>query len=309
MNFNPAAPRDHMLLSFGAILCYAFSVTYVDNYVRVLAEEGSLWQFHAMRSALSLVIMWALALLFSKSLRPKNIRAVALRSLLHGGAIMIYFGALAFLPVAQVAAGLFTAPIFVLLIQRWAFNAKIAPLQILAVAVGFCGVVMVLGPEVMQGTSLAALLPILAAVLYAMGNITTRRNCGPETAWAMLTGFFIAIGMMGLTVMLILTAIGSEVAPGPQGFIVRGAVWPDATFLFWIFMQAFFSIFGVGMMIQAYRLAEASRVSVFEYVLLPVSAFWGYILWGQLLSWVAIMGMILIAISGLLISLFRPIQA
>ncbi|MDO7733658.1 MAG: EamA/RhaT family transporter, partial [Paracoccaceae bacterium] len=62
-------------------------------------------------------------------------------------------------------------------------------------------------------------------------------------------------------------------------------------------------------MIQAYRLAEASRVSVFEYVLLPVSAFWGYILWGQLLSWVAIMGMILIAISGLLISLFRPIQA
>ena len=124
MNFNPAAPRDHMLLSFGAILCYAFSVTYVDNYVRVLAEEGSLWQFHAMRSALSLVIMWALALLFSKSLRPKNIRAVALRSLLHGGAIMIYFGALAFLPVAQVAAGLFTAPIFVLLIQRWALMQK-----------------------------------------------------------------------------------------------------------------------------------------------------------------------------------------
>ena len=111
MNFNPAAPRDHMLLSFGAILCYAFSVTYVDNYVRVLAEEGSLWQFHAMRSALSLVIMWALALLFSKSLRPKNIRAVALRSLLHGGYHDLFWG-LGLFTGGPSGSGAFYGPYF-----------------------------------------------------------------------------------------------------------------------------------------------------------------------------------------------------
>ena len=55
-----------------------------------------------------------------------------------GLAMLIYFGALAFLPVALVAAGLFTAPIFVLLIPRFAYGQPIGPVQVLAVAVGLC---------------------------------------------------------------------------------------------------------------------------------------------------------------------------
>ena len=38
-------------------------------------------------------------------LRPVRLRAVVARSVIHGTAMVIYFGALAFLPVAQVAAG------------------------------------------------------------------------------------------------------------------------------------------------------------------------------------------------------------
>ena len=52
-------------------------------------------------------------------LGARNLRAVVARSAIHGFAMVIYFGALAFLPVALVAAGLFTAPIFVLLIERY----------------------------------------------------------------------------------------------------------------------------------------------------------------------------------------------
>ncbi|HBU14498.1 MAG TPA: EamA/RhaT family transporter, partial [Gemmobacter sp.] len=59
--------------------------------------------------------------------KPVNLRAVVARSAIHGCAMLIYFGALAFLPVAQVAAGLFTAPIFVLLISRFAYGHHIGP--------------------------------------------------------------------------------------------------------------------------------------------------------------------------------------
>ena len=60
--------------------------------------------------------------------------------------MVIYFGALAFLDVALVAAGLFTAPIWVLLISRFVYGHSIGPVRIFAVVLGSVGVVLVLGP-------------------------------------------------------------------------------------------------------------------------------------------------------------------
>jgi drug/metabolite transporter (DMT)-like permease len=45
-------------------------------------------------------------------------------------------------------------------------------------------------------------------------------------------------------------------------------------------------------------------VSVFEYVILPASALWGFLLWGETLSWIAWVGMALIALAGVIIA--RP---
>jgi drug/metabolite transporter (DMT)-like permease len=227
---------------------------------------------------------------------------VLARSVIHATAMVIYFGALAFLPVAQVAAGLFTAPIFVLLIQRVLYGRPIAGLQVLAVAVGFAGVILVLGPEAMAGATLAALLPVIAGALYAMGNIATREWCAGETVETMLAGFFGMLGVMGLAGMLVLWAFPVPVPAGAEGFIQRGAVWPSGTFLWWTFVQAAGSLVGVGMIVWAYQIAEASKVSVFEYVILPASAAWGFVLWGETLGWIAGAGMVLIALAGLLIA-------
>jgi drug/metabolite transporter (DMT)-like permease len=54
--------------------------------------------------------------------------------------------------------------------------------------------------------------------------------------------------------------------------------------------------------VRGYQLAEASRVAVLEYVILPVSAGWGWLLWGEVLGWVAALGMVLIVVAGALIS-------
>ena len=87
------------------------------------------------------------------------------------------------------------------------------------------------------------------------------------------------------------------------GFILRGAVWPSDGFLFWTFVQAAGSLIAVGLMIRAYQIAEASRVAVFEYVILPASAFWGYVLWGEVLGPRAAAGIALIVAAGLVITL------
>jgi drug/metabolite transporter (DMT)-like permease len=43
-------------------------------------------------------------------------------------------------------------------------------------------------------------------------------------------------------------------------------------------------------------------VSVFEYATLPASAFWGWVLWSEVLTPLAVAGMVLIAAAGVLIA-------
>lgn len=295
--------QDRTLTAAGAILIYAVLIAYADNYVRVIAAEGGLWQFHATRAVMAIGLILVLARAFGRRLRPVSLRAVVARSAIHGIAMLIYFGCLAFLPVAQVAAGLFTAPIFVLLISRFAYGHHIGPWRIVAVAIGFVGVVLVLGPTAMAGATLAALLPILGGALYAMGNIATREWCARESAETLLTGFFAALGVFGVIGLVVLALVPVVVPAGADGFIQRGWVQPSTTFLFWVTVQAVISVVGVGLMIKAYQIAEASRVSVFEYIILPASALWGFVLWSEVPSVQAVLGMALITIAGMIIAL------
>lgn len=297
---------NRTLAAAGAVLIYACVIAFTDNYVRVIAADAGLWQFHATRTAMAFALLAILAVPLGLRLRPRRFGAVLARSAIHGAAMLIYFGALAFLPVAQVAAGLFTAPIFVLLIQRFAYGQPIRGLQVLAVAVGFAGVVMVLGPEATAGASLAALLPVIAGALYALGNIATREWCRDETAETLVAGFFGMLGVLGLVGMLVLTIAPITAPNGAEGFLQRGPVWPTGTFLWWTFVQAAGSLLGVGMIIKAYQIAEASRVSVFEYVILPASAGWGFLLWGETLTLLAVTGMMLIALAGVMIARQSP---
>lgn len=293
---------DKTLQAALMIVVYATIIGFTDNFVRVIAVETGLWQFHATRTAMAMVILALVALPLGLRLRPVNLGAVVARSAIHGSAMVIYFGALAFLPVAVVAAGLFTAPIFVLLISRFAYGQVIGKVGILAVLIGFVGAVMVLGPEALEGASLPALLPVIAGAMYAMGNIATRKWCPDESAETLLAGFFLMLGLIGVTGLAVLTLWPVAVPAGTEGFLQRGWVWPTNEFLFWTLVQAAGSLLGVGLMVRAYQLADATRVSVFEYIILPASAIWSWLIWEEVLTPLSILGMALIVAAGVLIA-------
>ena len=278
-------------------------IAFTDNYVQIIARDAGLWQFHATRTAMACGIVAVVAVPLGLRLRPVNPGAVVARSLIHGLTMVIYFGCLAFLSVAEAAAGLFTAPIFVLLISRFIYGHHIGPFRIVAVGLGFAGAMLVLGIGPGAAFRPALLLPIVAGGFYAMGNIATREWCANESAETLLVGFFVALGVFGLLGMGILAVVQPEVPAGADGFVLRGLLWPSGTFLFWTFVQAAGSLLGIGLMVKAYQIAEVSRVAVFEYVILPMSAFWTWALWGEVLTARAGIGIVLIIVAGLIIAL------
>ncbi|WP_300519396.1 DMT family transporter [Aliiroseovarius sp.] len=294
--------NDKPMAAAGVIFAAMFLLGLIDNAVAVIARDTGLWQFHATRGVLAAALLAAMSALGFARLRPNRLWAVALRGGVTGVAMLIYFGSLGFMPVSQVAAGLFTAPIWVMLISALFLGQKVGPTRISAAVLGFGGVLLVLQPF-RDGLDPVALIPMASGFFYAIGALATRQWCEGESTLSMLLFFFLWLGLFGVVGTTWFTLFPVEVPDGPDGFLVRGLVWPGPTSWALIGVQVVGSMVAVGMLFRAYQLGEAAQVAIFEYSLLIFAAFWGWLMFGQTLGSSAILGMGLIAASGAVISL------
>ncbi|WP_240482032.1 DMT family transporter [Ruegeria marisrubri] len=269
----------------------------IDNFVIRLAEDIGLWQFHFTRSLLMLPLVGGLSLLGLGGLRPQRPWVVALRSALIATAMLFYFSALALMPIAQALAGLFTSPIFVLLISSVALGQRIGPWRILAVIVGFAGILCVLQPDP-QAFDAKVLIPVAGGLFYAMAAVITRTSCAGESTVALLGGMVLALGIAGAAGLIGFSLFPVEPVPGPEGFVLRGWVWPMGGAAPWVLLQAVGSSIAVFMLIKAYQLGEPSYVAVFEYSVMIFGPLFAWIALGQELGVPQIVGIGLIAFAG-----------
>jgi drug/metabolite transporter (DMT)-like permease len=300
-------------LRFGAAMIVGGMavIGFTDNFVRVIAEDAGLWQFHLLRSAMALPLLVAAAGVFGLALWPRRRGAVAARCGVQAASMLLYFGSLPMMPIAQVGAALFTAPSWVLLFAAAFWGRPIGPRQMLAVVLGFAGVLVMLRPDPAD-LSLVTLMPVAAGALYGLSNLLTREWCADEPVGALLLGFFGAMGLAG-AVALALIAL----APPPDGwaaaapFLTAGWMPPTGRLLFWSFVQAAGSLVAVGMIAKGYQSGETSFLTVFEYFFLVSVTFWAWALWGERLDAAAFLGLALIVASGTVIaaSAARPAAA
>ena len=294
--------QNRPLAAAGAILTGMAIISVIDQFLRVIAADSSLWTFHLIRS----VMMWGLALAYvvwrGTPLRVVSWRGMVFRSVFLSSAMMIYFGALAFMPVAQAAAGLFTSPIWVLVFSVVFFGLRIGVWRVLAVGLGFVGILAVLSPDPATVGPLT-FVPVLAGAFYAIAMISTREWCPEEGSLEMTLAGFTAMWLWGLVGVIVVGLVGPEAPAGADGFVMRGWVWPTAEVWFWLWVQAAGSLVAVMFLTRAYQLAEASYVGVFEYALLGFSALFGWLVWGEVLGWVGLIGIAMIAAGGVIIAL------
>jgi drug/metabolite transporter (DMT)-like permease len=288
-------------IAFGAamILGGVSILGVIDNFVRFIAEHAGLWQFHLARSAIGVPLLLAAAAVFGLGVAPRRWRRVLVRSLCNAGAMLLYFGALPMMPIAQAGAALFTAPIWVLVFSRVLFGHRIGPRRLLAVGMGFAGVLVMLRPDP-AALDFVTLMPVAAGALYGLGNLLTREWCADEPVAALLGGFFLVMGVASATAL----ALIAWLAPSPDAapFLLAGWQPVTAGFLFWVTIQAAGSLVAVGMLYRGYQSGETSGLAVFEYAFLVVASLTAWFLWGESLDGASYAGMALIAGAGVVLA-------
>lgn len=287
----------------GLILLAMADIALIDNWVRFLTPEIGLWQFHFMRSVLVCVLLAGIALALGWRIAPQRFIPVAARSILASLGMVLYFGALSLMTISQAGAGLFTAPIFVLVLSMLFFRVRVGMVRIGAVGAGFAGVLILLQPWGASMATGAALIAVAAGFFHAFGAVATRHWCEGETTSALNFGYFFAMGAWGLLGLAVLAILPVTAPPGPEGFFTRGWVMPSAQALFWTSLQAVGGMIAIGLLVRGYQMAEASRITVFEYGFLPMAAFWAFVLFGELPDLATVMGTLLIVAAGVVIAL------
>ncbi|MFP4328922.1 MAG: DMT family transporter [Paracoccaceae bacterium] len=270
----------------------------VDNAVAMIARDMGLWQFQLMRAVLSAPLLFLAARLLRQSLWPVAMGAVLMRSAAVMVAMALYFSALALMPIEQALAGLFTSPIWVLLISALWLRRRVGPWRVGAVALGFAGLLVVLEPDP-QSLSPVILLPVAGGFFYALGMIATGTICAKESA-ATLLGWILLAQFVASAVMLVVL---TSWLPGGEGFLARGWTWDIGRAMPWLSLQSVGALVGVALIIRAYQMGEASHIAIFEYAAFISGPFFAWVLFGQGIGLQQVLGIAMIATAGSAIAL------
>ena len=277
-------------------------IGFIDNYIVIIAGQASLWQFQIIRASMAIPLVMLASLVGFGTIWPKRLWAVSIRSGLIALAMIFYFGALAFMSIAQALAGLFTSPIFILLITAFILKNPVGKIRIFAVILGFVGILLVLDTG-LADMSWINLLPVLGGLLYAMGAVATRELCEEESTLSMLVVMLIFQALIGAIALGVVRYMDIPAAQGADGFMSRLWVWPLDQVFHLIVLQAIGSVIGVGFLIRAYQLGEASYVSVLEYSVFIFGPVFAWFLFGQTVSGLQMSGSVLVAAAGMIIAL------
>jgi drug/metabolite transporter (DMT)-like permease len=293
---------DRPLAALGLLLTGVFVLALQDSLVKLMSTDTSFWQFQTLRSIgnLGFIIILAMASGSLGLMMPRNWRPVYLRAALLTVCMFCFFAGAPYLTLPQMAAGLYTYPLFVSLLAGPLLGESVGPWRISALLVGAAGAAFILSPW-RDDFSVLQLLPILAGFFYATNILTLRRACRKESplALAFAVGVaFIVSGIAGIGLLSIfpLSTAVREAMP----FIAIG--WPELTFVIagFALFASVLNLTGNICLSRAYQTADASWLAPIDFSYLIFAALWSRAIFDQWPSSQALIGMALIGSAGVI---------
>lgn len=168
-------PASGIAAGVGWMILTTIFFVCVTGVVRYLGSDIPAAQAAFIRYLIGcfLVLHTLLPLLRTRPSMPA-LGLFAVRGFVHGFAVILWFYAMARIPIAEVTAIGYTAPIFVTLGAWLFFRETLHARRIAAVAIGLLGALIILRPG-FQTVEMGALAQLLAAPLFAASFLMAKR--------------------------------------------------------------------------------------------------------------------------------------
>jgi len=268
-----------------ALACVAFALfATMSALAKFLGDEFPTTQVVFFRSLFALIPL-ALIIDYSRIgqlLRVHRPGLLALRALMGLIAMLLFFAAVTVLPLADVVALAFAAPIFTTVLGLVFLGERVGVHRWAAVTVGLVGVIVMVRPG-SELFSAWSLLPLGSALFYSVGVIMVRTLSKTESPATIVLYFslFAAATTGSASIFTWHTPLTSDlvllVAMGVAGGVMQLCA------------------------INALKRAEVTVIAPFEYTSLLWSAALGYLIWHEVPGYHIWAGAVLVGAAAIYI--------
>jgi drug/metabolite transporter (DMT)-like permease len=279
--------------SLGILLKLGATITFSLMYVAIrLAQPAPIGEVMFFRGAFALMPLVAVSFFTHgpRSLVQTSHPWLHLRRSVAGTASMfLNFAAVTRLPLADITAFSFVAPIFATVLAALLLHEQVGPHRAAAVVAGFGGILLMAAPHgfpgmtVATGSSLGATFAISGAMLSAFVVVFIRQMSSTERSEAIVFYFMVVCASAGAVTML-----WEHVSLAP------------AT-LFWLTLTGILGGMGQVCMTYSYRYAEPSLLAPFDYTAMIWAVALGYFIFAEVPEKIVLAGASVVIMSGLYI--------
>tara|TARA_A100001037_G_scaffold295973_2_gene315827 strand:+ start:823 stop:1722 length:900 start_codon:yes stop_codon:yes gene_type:complete len=235
----------------------------VTAIVRHLGTDMNAVQAAFIRYVFGLILLVPILFRIGNFARERKIMGLhAARGVIHGIGVMLWFFAMAKIPIAEVTALGFTAPIFTTLGAAFFLGEKLHLHRVGAVLIGFGGALIVLQPG-FQAINIGSIAQLTAAPLFACSFLIAKRLTRTESSPAIVAYLSIFV-----TLTLLLPAL---------------MVWRTPTLieLGWLFAIAACATAGHVTLTQALKSADITVTQPIQFLQLVWATLLGLTLFGE----------------------------
>ncbi|WP_299410656.1 DMT family transporter [uncultured Roseobacter sp.] len=282
------------------ILSTVFAMALTDAFVKFASADMTLWQIYVCRSLLALPVLFLLA---KGQVWPKAVGWVTLRSFALVAMYLAIYAAIPLLNLAVVAASLYTGPLFIVLLSAIFLREAVTAVQWIAVALGFIGVLFVVRPNGEDFTVLS-LIPVIAALLYAVAAVLTRAKCAHEAPASLAISLNLALILFGSMTSLWFWAVPSAHAASYPFLFGTWSSFDIRTIGILCIMAVLIVGVSVGLA-KAYQSPRPQVIATFDYAYLIFAAFWGFVFFREVPDLWTVAGITLIIAAGILVLVRR----
>ncbi len=283
LSFISDVSDNHSFLR-GALLIIAAELMFTSMgvVVRIVSSELSNAQVVFFRNLFVLLLMFPLLTRFRRvGLKTAIPQYHLLRGLAGVGAMYCFFYAIANIPLANAMLLKMSAPLFIPLVAMLWLKESFSRFVAYAVFLGFAGVILILAPDY-ETLGTAGVVALLGGLLAAVAKTAIRKLAFSEPPER--TVFYFA-----------LTGTLFSIFP-----LFR--YWQPVSLhtLLWLLLLAVFGLTGQMLMTRGFAHAKAGRLGIFAYFSVIFAALYGWMLWGEILTWSTVIGSLMVIVAGLL---------
>lgn len=263
----------------------------VAGTVRYVTQEMHPFQAAFLRSFFGLLFMLPLILRYGRSaFRIGRPGLHVLRGMSSAAGTIMWFAALAYLPIGEAVALNFTAPLFTTILAVIVLHEVVRARRWTATLVGFAGVLIVLRPG-HEAISPGALLAIGSAVTIGVNMMLVRILSRTDTTPAIVTSFSFFLSLFTLV---------------PALFVWQTPSWPH---LIAMIAAGFCGTMAHLAFTRALSLGDASAIAPLDFLRLPFAGIVGYFFFAEVPDGWTIVGALVIAGSAAYIARREAVAA